>query len=55
MTLPDQDILTSMSTLDLSVSQNKEEAFECYQKGADLGDSEACNCLGLMLESGFDK
>lgn len=34
--------------------RNKTEAFKCYQRAAALGDSEALNNLGLMIENGFD-
>jgi uncharacterized protein len=34
--------------------RNKSEAFKCYQRAAALGDPEALNNLGLMIENGFD-
>jgi TPR repeat protein len=34
--------------------KDKTEAFKCYQKAANMNDSEALNNIGLMIENGFD-
>lgn len=34
--------------------RDKNEAFKCYKKAADLGNMRAMNNLGLIVESGFD-
>jgi TPR repeat protein len=34
--------------------RNKTEAYKCYMKASSLGDNEATNSMGLMIETGFD-
>ena len=34
--------------------RNKTEAYKCYLKASSLGDNEATNSIGLMIENGFD-
>ena len=34
--------------------RDKTEAFKCYDKAAQMNDSEALNNLGLLYEMGFD-
>jgi len=36
------------------LAKDKQEAFKCYKKAAQLGNARAMNNLALMLEKGFD-